>query len=241
MQVAKFNGLVFPTRQRRMGTIQLIRNTIRGEHSGGCGTERSQATRECQIITMNCQSLRRDDRWSSLNAIINTYQPDIIHLTETHLDEKIQSSEILQGNTNYDIIRKDRISRGGGVLIATHKNLIVSHERGFDTDCEIIWNKITLTDCKSIYTAAYYRPPNNDTQSLEALEESLAKISQHRTNPEIILTGDFNLPGISWDTPNNPIHSRPEYGAAVNNKMCEVINDNNLNQWVKENLITEQI
>ena len=60
-----------------------------------------------RFLTMNCQSLRRENRWTALNSIVNTYLPDIIHLTETHLDNTISSSEILQGNSDYTICRKD--------------------------------------------------------------------------------------------------------------------------------------
>ena len=91
-----------------------------------------------------------------------------------------------------------------------------------------------MADCKAIYTAAFYRPPSCDKQSLESLHESIAQLSQHKRNAEIVLTGDFNLPGLNWNSQENLIRNRPEYGAAVNKKMCEIIEDYNLNQWVKE-------
>ena len=42
--------------------------------------------------------------------------PDIIGVTETWLSDKISDNEILPHN--YSIIRKDRQSRGGGVMFA---------------------------------------------------------------------------------------------------------------------------
>ena len=96
-----------------------------------------------RFLGMNCQSIRRENRWTMLNSIISTYQPDVIHLTETHLDQNISSSEILQGNVNYEILRKDRTSYGGGVMIMTHKKYVSTHETYLDTDCEIIGNKIS--------------------------------------------------------------------------------------------------
>jgi hypothetical protein len=185
-----------------------------------------------RFMTMNCQSLRRANRWTTLNAHINTYLP--IHLTETQLDSNIASSEILQGGSDYDICRKDRNSHGGGVMIMTHKKYVTTNETGYDSDCEIIWNKIAMSGCKPLYTAAYYRPPNGDQYALEQLEESLQKIPQQRHSPNILLSGDFNMPALNWGEENYSVDNQPEYGAGLNNKMLEIVDDYNLSQCVKE-------
>jgi hypothetical protein len=39
------------------------------------------------ILTMNCRSLRSEAKRNELNTIIETHQPHIIHLQETHLDK----------------------------------------------------------------------------------------------------------------------------------------------------------
>jgi exonuclease III len=44
---------------------------------------------------MNCRSLRSEAKRNELNTIIETHQPHIIHLQETHLDKSIPTSEIL--------------------------------------------------------------------------------------------------------------------------------------------------
>ena len=50
-------------------------------------------------------------------------------------------------------------------------------------------------------SGAYYRPHSNDEISLTALDSSLSRIRNH--NEQIILAGDFNLPGLNWK--NNAI------------------------------------
>jgi hypothetical protein len=42
---------------------------------------------------MNCRSLRSEAKRNELNTIIETHQPHIIHLQETHLDKSIPTSE----------------------------------------------------------------------------------------------------------------------------------------------------
>ena len=47
------------------------------------------------------------------------------------------------------------------------------------------------------WTGAYYRPDKCDGESLDLLEESLAKVPQ---NSHVWLAGDMNLPFIDWAT-----------------------------------------
>ena len=194
-----------------------------------------------RFMTMNCMSLRRENRWTALNSIINTYHPDIVHLTETHLDNSISSSEVLQGNDEYVTCRKDRNGHGGGVMIMTHRKFISTHEPTLDSDCEIVWNKIALTGSHPLYTASFYRPPNSSKLSLEQLENSLQKIPQVRGLPNIVLSGDFNLPSLCWGEEEYSVESQPDYGTGVNTKLLEIINDQSLVQLVKEPTREENI
>ena len=50
---------------------------------------------------------------------------DIIAVTETWLSDKIFNNEILP--SNYSIIRRDRSSRGGGVLLAVKHDISYDH------------------------------------------------------------------------------------------------------------------
>ena len=71
-----------------------------------------------------------------------------------------------------------------------------------DTDCEIIKAGLHFSGSKPLYLASFYKPPNTSSQPLEALESSCNKlITLHmRSSPNIIIGGDFNLPGIDWET-----------------------------------------
>ena len=64
-----------------------------------------------------------------------------------------------------------------------------------ETDCELLWCRLQLAGCKTIYPCAYYRPHEDDEQSLSELERSLSLIKDHH---HVLLGGDFNLPGWDW-------------------------------------------
>jgi hypothetical protein len=64
---------------------------------------------------------------------------------------------------------------------------------------EIAWTKIQLKGCKALYTGCFYRKPHNEPSALENLNNSLSRLTHNSTLPNVILTGDFNLPDIDWD------------------------------------------
>ena len=154
------------------------------------------------ILTMNCRSLKSEAKINELNTIIETHQPHIIHLQETHLDKSIPISEILDPE-RYEVVRKDRTCtkghEGGGVINSVRKDTVCSSEDTLDTDCEIAWTKIQLKGCKALYTGCFYRKPDNEPSALEKLNNSLSRLTHNSTLPNVILTGDFNLPDIDWD------------------------------------------
>ena len=55
----------------------------------------------------------------------------------------------------YDLFRKGRDSRqGGGVLIATKKELQAEHHTNLDTNCEALWVSIKLQAARKLYISA---------------------------------------------------------------------------------------
>ena len=60
---------------------------------------------------------------SRFQELVYTEEADIAMVTETWLHKDIQDSEILPAD--YTIVRKDRASRGGGVLLAARQVLLV--------------------------------------------------------------------------------------------------------------------
>ena len=74
------------------------------------------------------------------------------------------------------------------------------HATEYDTpNCEITWSELQ-TPNGTVYTGSYYRPPKSPDLSLTQLDASINQIRNDHKNATIILGGDFNLPGINWET-----------------------------------------
>ena len=157
-----------------------------------------------RLLNINFRSIR--NKTASLHNLISTYSPDIIIGTETWLTPDILTTEIFPAPFNMTVQRRDRPTnsgKGGGVLIATRPELTVKPRPDLDTDCEITWIQLQLSNCKSILISAFYRPPSSDQAILEKLELSLSLIPPDKL---IWIAGDFNLPDIDWTavSPHDP-------------------------------------
>ena len=62
---------------------------------------------------------------------------------------------------------------GVGVFIAISSDMICSWEPSLQTDCELLWVKINVVGCKTLYICAFYNPDEGDALSLENFESSL--------------------------------------------------------------------
>ena len=84
-----------------------------------------------------------------------------------------------------------------------------------------------------MYTGSFYRQPNNEVGPLEKLDESLGRLTHNQNLPNIVLTGDFNVPDIQWENENN-IRSPHQYTREINETMINIVNDHNIEQCNKE-------
>lgn len=193
-----------------------------------------------RLMTVNCRSLRSQQQKNELTTLIDTYESHIIYATETHLDKSISIAEIIDTNI-YEVCRKDRVFKPGhegrGVLNLVRKDLLSTAEITLDTDCEILWNKIELKGRQPLYTGCYYRQPDNNIDAVESLNTSLTRRTHSNNLPNIILSGDFNMPDIKWkrdDSNNFQIKTNNNYNMEINNKFVEALEENCLNQAVAE-------
>jgi len=174
-------------------------------------------------------------------VLLNEHKADIVMGSESHLDETINSSEILP--PTYNIFRKDRTLGGGGVFIGIKNHLTAVVENlSSDCDAEFIWVKLLTQESHPVYICSFYRPPNCDMDPLLSLNESLKAIADKESNsPVIILGGDFNLPHILWDNGCGQVESNPAYGLQINNTLLDIVNDFHLEQLVHESTRDDHI
>ena len=127
----------------------------------------------------------------------------------------------------YDLFRKDRDSRqGGGVLIATKKELQANHQTNLDTNCEALWVSIKLQAARTLYICSFYRPNCQDETSIGGLRDALNRIPSHSN---IIVAGDFNYPDIDWKTKTTQSQSTTR---RLHDEFIELVDDFTLTQHV---------
>jgi len=131
-------------------------------------------------------------------------------LCETNLDDSIHSSEVFP--QNFVVYRCDRSDdtekfqltkkkRGGGVMIAIEKSMksqLIG--TGAIFGAEQIWVKISSKFRDIILIEIYIRPDSPlevYEANMRALREAVAMMNQ---TDVLILSGDFNLPKLSWFT-----------------------------------------
>ena len=117
---------------------------------------------------------------------------DIVAVTETWLSNAVCSSEILP--EGFTVYRKDRASRGGGVLLAVSCS-ISSVEIPSPLNLEVVTVKVN--DESSFVFCVVYVPPNSDTHYYSHLLDYLTNLTLAYN---VFLLGDFNTPDINWAT-----------------------------------------
>ena len=146
-----------------------------------------------KIVNVNCQSL-----WAKrleFNHMLDCVNPDVVIGTESWLNNDIVNFSVFPTD-HYNIYRRDRGSRGGGVFIMVKNTILSTREEDLETNCEIVWCKINIQRSKTLFVGAYYRPHENDEDSTIQLESSLRRL--HNSSSHIVLGGDFNAPGWDW-------------------------------------------
>ena len=152
---------------------------------------------------------------------------------ESHLDGSYDSTEIFP--IEFTVIRKDRVSGGGGVFIAFKKDLPLLEESLLLSEAEMIPAKLHQTKGKPVYICSFYRPPGSSCETLHCLRESLYKIvNREGSSCRIVLAGDFNFPDIYWEDGVGCIRTNPAYGCECKELFLDLLNDFALEQQVKE-------
>lgn len=147
------------------------------------------------MLTVNFQSIK--SKQGLVKNLVESTKPDIVLGTETWIDSSVKDTQIFP--PNYTIYRNDRNMKGGGVLIAINHDHLNTPVPELQTNCEIVWAKISLAGSKDLYLASYYNPKTSNEESLEELGRSLEKVNTTK-NAFIVVGGDFNIPGWNWKT-----------------------------------------
>lgn len=146
---------------------------------------------------MNIRSL--NSCFDDFSALATEQQFDVIAVSETWLTPNDPSE--MYSIPEYNLLRCDRPTRGGGVCWYVKKNIMHnSINTGYISDgqFEQLWITITLNNRK-LALGVGYRPPQCNLQCLNNLEEVLSDTCG--LVDEIIFVGDLNIDFYKEDTP----------------------------------------
>ena len=146
------------------------------------------STSHLSLLLWNARSL--NNQINNFQSYIYSENYEIIAITETWLQNSTYSNEILP--SGYMLLRKDRDSRGGGVMLAL-RDSIAFKQLSSPNDLEVIAIEIETT----FVMCLIYRPPNSVDQYNHSLLSYLNSLDGSKNT---IIIGDLNLPDADWNT-----------------------------------------
>ena len=149
-----------------------------------------------KIAHLNCSSLTKNI--DEIRLILKETHLDILTLSETHLCDFIEVSEI--SCEGYLIERRDRNRSGGGVVtyIREDHDYTVRNDIAVQ-ELEMIVIEVKRPFNRSIFIVNWYRPPNSNVANFQSLETVIEKLDA--TNRDCIVLGDMNCDVMKIDKP----------------------------------------
>ena len=133
------------------------------------------------------------NKLSNFQSFVYASKFNVFCITETWLSDSIYDGEIL--SYDYTLYRKDRLSRGGGVLVAVNCS-IPSSLLPSPPDLEVASVKCGLNT--ELILCTVYVPPNSSESYLTSLFTYLSDLTCSPN--QCLIVGDFNFPDICWSS-----------------------------------------
>lgn len=169
------------------------------------------------MCLLNCRSLV--SKLLSLNSYVYLSKFEIYCLVETWLNDSIFNNEVIP--SGYSLYRKDRSSRGGGVLVAVSDS-IPSSACSSPVELEVV--TVVLQLQQEITLCTVYVPPDAPLVYVQSLCSYLISLSN--TAKALVVVGDFNFPNIRWSS---------LCGSCTSTRLfCDTIFECNLSQLVED-------
>lgn len=160
-------------------------------------------------------------------------EPHIMCFVETKLDEKIQIMDV--GDRKYRIWRRDRRGKkGGGVMIAVRKDIIVDKVELGEGKAEVLSMRMLTEKGGKRDIVVVYVPPKTRAWNGEEYEEMLNDTCRClerllKESRNIILMGDFNCKEVNWEEWDTE-GGEDSWG----NRILNLAMRNVMTQWIKE-------
>ena len=191
------------------------------------GSKNNKFVSGLKFSSINVNGIR--SKKLELLAYLDFHQPQIVAIQETKIDSSPETCP-------YNVYRKDRNSKGGGVMLLIHKDISHMPITELENDSESVWDKV-FTNKTSHFVASWYQPPDKNlaelTSEIDLLRSQLQKIKcMHKGNkpPLVHVLGDFNFGDIVW--PDRLNKSGSPLSPSEGEILIEIMNDYGLEQLV---------
>ena len=125
----------------------------------------------------------------------------VIVLTESHLRDEVRDGEVqIQGFESY---RADRLHlKNGGVIMYVRSSLNLGVKVLLSMSCSKVEILLIKFERINMILIGVYRPPDTDIHTFRLAMIKVREIIETNNGLEssLVLTGDFNMPIISWST-----------------------------------------
>ena len=164
---------------------------------------------------LNAQCLR--NKMDELRSILtNAKRPAIFGISETWLESDVPDGEV--AIPSYKLFRRDRKSRGGGVLLYVPERCKSKRRLDLEDDeIECVWVEVRLNKM-TILLGNMYRPPNADLSVFSNFEVMMERVAAECR--DVVLMGDLN---INLLTPSSQT-----------DRLLLITSENNLKQLISE-------
>ena len=141
----------------------------------------------------NVQSV--NNKINELRAIVVKEMPDVVALTDTWTNGSIDNGYL--GIDGYEIlVRSDRVDtvggRGGGIMVYAKEIIALKEEDTGFNQCVMVKVKRRSHD---LGIGIVYRSPNSDIENDTKLCQWIRSM-----RGENVIIGDFNFPGVRWES-----------------------------------------
>lgn len=152
----------------------------------------------------NTRGLRTKAQQFFDNVVL--FDHDVYCITETWLSDQIASTDYFPDE--YAVFRHDRDYErtgqkyGGGALIALRKSMVAFRRADLELGNECVWVETKTNRGKNLLIGVYYMHPTLDFPAFASVFQHLSEsIDPGKYN--ILLFGDFNVPGQWWNPGEN--------------------------------------
>ena len=191
-----------------------------------------------RVFYTNCGSLK--NKISEFRTISEIHRCAAICLTETHLSQDIFDAEIFINN--YSVFRSDRLDgrEKGGSCIYVHNSYTCTLIDSFEAPDSIAL-MIDFSNFKMILACVYRSPSLNHNDNLLLLQQIRNLTKMLSDDTQIMITGDFNLPNVSWDSGsvNCPAETRNKQ-FTIQKKFVNLFQETGMHWHLPDGTITRQ-